>query len=300
MKRLLFFLCMFPFLAFSQDDLLSELEESTNTEPTYTSAAFKGSRLINGHTIETRGKGELEFIFQHRFGSINGGSYEMYGLDQAFVRLGLDYGITDKLSLSIGRNSVDKTMDGYAKYNVFRQRTGKGAIPITLTLLGGVAYKTSPKKEDAPTLRNIDRVAYVGQALIARKFGSVLSLQLMPTLIHKNAVNKTLEKNDIIALGVGGRLKITRSMALTTEYYYRLDAPNNPLLVQNDLEARYDAFGFGIDLETGGHVFQLIITNTNALTERAFVTETSGYVFDGDLHFGFNVTRGFQVGKRKK
>jgi hypothetical protein len=299
MKKLLFFLCLSPFLAFSQDDLLSELE-STSTESTYTSAAFKGSRLINGHTVETRGKGELEFIFQHRFGLINGGLYEMYGLDQAYVRLGLDYGITDRASVSIGRNSVDKTMDGYAKYKVLRQGSGPRAVPFTLTLLGGVAYKTSPKKEDDPSLENIDRLAYVGQALIARKFSPALSLQLMPTLIHKNAVNKSLEKNDILAIGVGGRLKVTRSVALTTEYYYRLDAPNNPLLVQNGLEAKYDAFGFGIDLETGGHVFQLIITNTNALTERAFVTETSGYVFDGDLHFGFNVTRGFQVGGRKK
>lgn len=299
MKKLLTFFFLLPLCAFSQDDLLSELE-STSSQSTYTSAAFKGSRLINGHTVETRGKGELEFIFQHRFGLINGGLYEMYGLDQAFVRLGLDYGITDKLSLSIGRNSVDKTMDGYAKYKVLRQRSGSGAVPVTITLLGGIAYKISPKKEDDASVKDIDRLAYVGQAFIARKFSPGLSLQFMPTLIHKNAVDKSVEKNDIIALGFGGRLKVTRSIALTTEYYYRLDAPNNPLLVQKELSRRYDAFGFGIDIETGGHVFQLIMTNTNALTERAFITETSGYIFDGDLHFGFNVTRGFQVGGRKK
>jgi hypothetical protein len=299
MKKIVFFFYIAPFLAFSQDDLLSELE-STNVEPTYTSAAFKGSRLINGHTVETRGKGELEFIFQHRFGLINGGLYELFGLDQAFVRLGLDYGITDKLSLSIGRNSVDKTMDGYAKFKVLRQQTGNGAVPVTLTVLGGVAYKTSPKKEDEPTLQNIDRVAYVGQVLVARKFTPALSVQLMPTIVHKNAVNQTLENNDLIALGFGSRLKITRSIALTSEYYLRLNAPNNDLLVTNGLSKRYDSFGLGVDLETGGHVFQLIITNTNALTERAFITETTGDIANGDLHFGFNVTRGFQLGGRKK
>jgi len=299
MKKLLLLFCTLPSLAFSQDDLLNELEKD-NPEPTYTSAAFKGSRLVNGHTVETRGKGELEFIFQHRFGLINGGVYEMFGLDQAFVRLGLDYGITDNLSLSIGRNSVDKTMDGYAKYKVLKQGSGDGAMPITLTLLGGVAYKTSPKKEDDPTVKNVDRFAYVGQALIARKFTPALSLQIMPTVIHKNSVNKLFEKNDLFALGIGGRLKVSRSMALTTEYYYRFDPPDNTLLSANGLPKKYDALGFGIDIETGGHVFQLIITNTNTLTERAFITETTGNVFDGDLHFGFNVTRGFQISKRRK
>lgn len=298
MKYCIALLIVLPTLAFCQDDLLSELE-SSSTEKEFTSAAFKGSRLVNGHTVETRGKGELEFIFQHRFGLINGGLYEMFGLDQAFVRLGLDYGVTDKFSLSVGRNSVDKTMDGYAKYKMLRQSTGTGSSPITLTVLGGMAYKTSPKKEDDPALQPIDRIAYVGQVLIARKFSPALSLQLMPTLVHKNAVNKSVEKNDVIAIGMGGRWKVSRSIALTTEFYPRLDAPSNPLLVANEMSRKYDAFGFGIDLETGGHVFQLIITNTNTLTERAFITETAGYIFDGDLHFGFNVTRGFQVGKRK-
>lgn len=298
MKRVLVLFLILPALAFSQDDLLSQLEESSEQKQ-ITSAAFKGSRLVNGHTVETRGKGELEFIFQHRFGLINGGLYEMFGLDQAFVRLGLDYGITDRLSASFGRNSVDKTMDGYIKYKVLRQSTGKGASPVTITALGGLAYKTSPKKEDAPDLEAVDRMAYVGQILIARKFSSALSLQVMPTLIHKNAVNQSVEKNDVIAIGIGGRWKVSRSVALTSEFYPRLDAPSNPVLVANGFSRKYDAFGFGIDLETGGHVFQLLITNTNTLTERAFITETSGYVFDGDLHFGFNVTRGFQVGKRK-
>lgn len=299
MKNLLLFLLLIPVCAYSQDDLLSELE-STSDESIISSAAFKGSRLINGHTVETRGGGELEFIFQHRFGLINGGLYEMFGLDQAFVRLGLDYGITDNLSASIGRNSVDKTMDGYAKYRMLRQQTGKKSIPFTVTALGGVAYKTSPRRQDAPTLQNVDRLAYVGQVLIARKFTPALSIQVMPTFVHKNAVDQNVEKNDLLAIGMGGRLKVSRSIALTSEYYLRLDAPDNTLLNQNGLPNKYNAFGLGIDLETGGHVFQILITNTNALTERAFITETTGDLANGDLHFGFNVTRGFQVGGRKK
>jgi Membrane bound beta barrel domain (DUF5777) len=299
MQKYLLLFCLLPLALFAQDDLLSELEASE--KPTLVnSSAFKGTRLVNGHTVETVGRGQLEFIFQHRFGLINGGHYEMFGLDQAFVRLGLDYGLTDNLSVSVGRNSFDKTMDGYAKYKILSQQSGARNVPVTITLLGGAAYKLSPKKEDQPDLENIDRLAYVGQALIARKFTPALSLQLMPTFIHKNAVNKTFEKNDVFALGIGGRLKVSRSIALTTEFYPRFDAPDNDVLKENGLVPHYTAVGFGIDIETGGHVFQLILSNTNTLTERGFITETVGDITEGDLHFGFNVTRGFQLAGRKK
>lgn len=298
MKCIFLFLGLLPLIAVAQDDLLSELEASTPKKE-YVYSTFKGSRLVNGHTVKTSGKGELEFIFQHRFGLTSGGWYELFGLDEAFVRLGLDYGITDRLSVSIGRNSVDKTWDGYGKYQLFQQAKGKGASPVTLTVLGGMAYKTSPQEKDDPTLEPIDRIAYVGQLLIARKFSHALSFQLMPSLVHKNAVDKTVEENALIALGVGGRWKVTRSMALMFEYYPRLNAPDNDQLAAQGLEKKYDALGFGIELETGGHVFQLTLTNTNTLTERAYIAETTGSFFDGDIHMGFNITRGFQVKKKR-
>jgi hypothetical protein len=284
--------------AFSQDDLMKELEKSQKNDTDYAFQTFKGTRLVNGHTIETKGKGTLEFIFAHRFGALNGGLYELFGLDEAYVRLGLDYGITDNLSVSIGRNSVDKTMDGYAKYKLVRQSSGARNFPVTVTALTGIAYKTSPKKEDAPAgFENVDRIAYNTQLFIARKFSPALSLQLMPTFIHRNAVDRSLEKNDLMALGFGGRLKVTRSIALTTEYYLRLDAPDNDLFPQG--QKRYNAIGFGVDIETGGHVFQLVLTNTRGLTERAFVAETTEDFFDGNIHLGFNVTRTFQLKKKK-
>jgi hypothetical protein len=278
-------------VAFAQDDLMKELEQSQTNDTDYAFQTFKGTRLVNGHSIETKNKGTLEFIFAHRFGAVNGGLYEMFGLDEAYVRLGLDYGITDNLSVSIGRNSVDKTMDGYAKYKLIRQRKGASSFPVTMTALGGMAYKTSPKQEDAPAgFKSIDRIAYVGQLLIARKFSPNVSFQLMPTIVHKNAVDQSIEDNDQFALGAGGRIKLTRSVALTSEYYYRLNAPDNNT---------YNTLGLGIDIETGGHVFQLVMTNTRGLTERAFITETTGDFGDGDIHFGFNVTRTFQLKGKK-
>jgi hypothetical protein len=271
----------------SQDDLMRELEQTQTDDTDFTLQTFKGTRLVNGHTVETKNKGTLEFIFAHRFGRINGGLYEMFGLDEAYVRLGLDYGITDNLSVSIGRNSVDKSMDGYAKYKLIRQSKGNNVFPVTITALGGTAYRISPKRG----VETIDRLAYVGQLLIARKFSPSISFQIMPTFVHKNAVSKSFEDNDQIAVGAGGRIKLSKSVALTSEYYYRVNTPDN--------SPYKNTLGFGIDIETGGHVFQLIMTNTRGLTERAFITETDGDFAEGDIHFGFNVTRTFQL-KHKK
>lgn len=278
---------------FAQDDLLKELEKSQAPETENVEQTFKGTRLVNGQTVETKGQGELEFIFAHRFGPMNGGLYELFGLDQAFVRLGLEYAITDRIGVGFGRNSVDKTMDLYARGKILRQSKGEKVMPVTITAFAQGAIKMSPRKEDDPTgtLTTVNRMSYTAQLLIARKFNSRLSLQLMPTMIHRNRVDQTTEDNDQFAIGGGGRIKLNRSIALTCEYYYRINT-----LEGNDFR---DPLGFGIDIETGGHVFQLVLTNTRGLTERAYLTETTGDFFDGDIHLGFNITRTFQAAKRK-
>jgi hypothetical protein len=278
--------------AVAQDDLLKELEKNQAPEVEYIEQTFKGTRLVNGQSVETKGQGELEFIFAHRFGPMNGGLYELFGLDQAYVRLGLEYGVTDRLGFGFGRNSVDKTMDAYGRLKILRQSRGAKVMPVTITAFGQAAIRMSPRKEDDPTgtLTAVNRMSYTAQLLIARKFSSVLSFQLMPTMVHRNRVDQTIEDNDQFAIGVGGRLKVSRSVALTTEYYYRLNTfETNP---------NKDVLGFGIDIETGGHVFQLVLTNTRGLTERAWLTETTGDFFDGDIHLGFNITRTFQLAKR--
>lgn len=291
MRLIAFCFFLIPGICLSQEDLLKELQQSEVKGKEYISSTFKGSRLINGQTIETRHKGELEFIFAHRFGPMNGGLYELYGLDQAYVRIGLEYGLTDGLGVGIGRNSVDKTVDGFLRYKVLRQ--SQAGMPISLTAFGIMAVKTSPKDEDAGyDITFKDRTSYTAQLLIARKFTPALSLQLMPSFVHKNTVDQSIEDNDQIALGVGGRIKVSRSVALTTEYYYRFNVhDNNPY---------YNSIGFGVDIETGGHVFQIVITNSRGLTERAFITETTGEFFDGDIHLGFNVTRIFQLKRDPK
>ncbi|MEO7989429.1 MAG: DUF5777 family beta-barrel protein [Chryseolinea sp.] len=275
---------------FAQEgDLMNELEKSSQ-EPVYVSQAFKGTRLVNGHTVETIGQGNLEFIFAHRFGRMNGGLYELFGLDDAYIRIGLEYGVTKNFDIGIGRSSVDKSIDSYLKYCLLRQ--SKQGIPVTITAFGSVTYKTSPKKEDVPEgFQTTDRLAYTGQVLIARRINSKLSLQLMPTYVHKNWIPETEGSSDQMALGVGGRIKLSRSVSVNAEYYYRINPDKN--------SSYQDALGLAIDIETGGHVFQIVLTNTRGMIERTFVTETDGNFFDGDIHLGFNITRAFQLNHKK-
>lgn len=278
---LLVVLCLAP--AAAQEDLLSLLEEATPAETNLTPASFKGSRLINGHTIMTRRKGSLEFLIAHRFGRLNSGAYELFGLDNANVRFGLDYGFTDRLTAGFGRNSFEKTYDVFAKYALLRQATGKNAFPFSATIFSSAAIKTLRPIDPDTEIPFTDRLAYTYQLLLGRKINSKFSLQLMPTLVHFNVVESTRE-NDLVALGMGGRYLLTKRLSINAEYYYRFG--------ERDLDNQ-DALAIGIDLETGGHVFQLQFTNSRSMVEKGFIRETTGDFFNGDIHFGFNITRTF-------
>ena len=276
---------------FAQDDLMKELEASQKPEITYIGQTFKGTRIINGQSVETKSKGALEFLFSHRFGRINSGAYTLWGLDDAFVRLGFEYGLTDRLGIGIGRSSTDKTYDSYLRYKIARQSTGARNFPMTITAMGTTNIKTSPNAEENPLLVFEDRLSYVAQVMFARKFSTNFSAQLTPIFVHRNTVDQSIENNDDFALGVGGRYKITKSLALSGEYYYRLNPHENT--------PYYNSIGFGLDVETGGHVFQLLFTNSLGMIERSVVTETDGDFGAGDIHFGFNISRTFQIKKPK-
>jgi hypothetical protein len=275
----------------AQDDLMKELEQSQKPETIYVGQIFKGTRIINSQSVETKGKGELEFLFSHRFGRINEGSFNLWGLDQAFVRLGFEYGITDRLGIAIGRSSTDKTYDSYLRYKLTRQSTGARNFPVTITMIGTANVKTTPSVTENPVIQFQDRLSYVAQVLIARKFSSKLSAQLMPVFIHRNVVNKQFENNDDYALGIAGRYKITRSLAITGEYFHRLNQLKNT--------PYYNSLGFGLEIETGGHVFQMVFSNSLGMIDRAVVAETDGNFSKGDVHFGFNISRAFQIRKKK-
>jgi len=268
----------------AQEDLLDLLEIDESTEVNYALATFKGSRLINGHTIMTRRAGTIEFLIAHRFGRLNSGIYELFGLDDANVRFGLDYGIRDNLTVGFGRNSFQKTYDGFVKWAALKQQSGKRSIPFSVTVFTSIAVNTLRDENPERDVVFSDRLSYTYQLLLARKMSPGLSIQLMPSLVHFNLVDNG-RKNDLAILGVGGRIKLTKRLSLNAEYYYRFD--------ERSLDETYDPLAIGIDLETGGHVFQLQFTNSRSMVEKSFLRETTGDFFNGDIHFGFNVTRTF-------
>lgn len=273
----------------AQDDLMGELENMQGEQIDYTIATFKGSRVINGHSVEMRSPGVLEFLISHRFGRLNSGAYEFFGLDEANIRLGLEYGLLPGLNIGIGRSSFEKTFDGFLKYKLLRQSSGARVMPVSAVFFTSVALNSLRAPVDRP-MDFSERLVYTYQLLLARKFSDKFSLQISPTLIHWNIVPEPDDENDQISLGVAGRYKLTGSVALNLEYHYRLNPFDNNT---------YNSLAIGFDIETGGHVFQLHLTNSRAMIEKGFINETTGDFFDGDLHFGFNISRVFQLKKNE-
>ena len=274
-----------------EEDLLSLL--GGDEEQTYTSATFKTTRIINMHSVENAAAGVMDFRISHRFGFINTGAYDLFGLDQALMRIGLEYGITDRLMVGFGRSNVNKAYDSFLKYKILRQGSGKSNIPISVSYFASAVCNTIKWADPNRDNYFSSRMQYTHQLLIARKFNNDLSLQLTPTLVHKNLVPTLQDKNDILAMGFGGRYKLTQRFSVNGEYIYVL--PNQIT------STFYNSLSLGVDIETGGHVFQLHLTNSTSMLEPGFITESVGQWKKGGIHFGFNVSRVFTVkDKREK
>ncbi len=286
-----FLLTFSSFVSAQEDDLLSLLGEEETTD--YTNASFKTNRVINLHSLESTAEGVLDFKISHRFNPVNNGFYDIFGLDGANIRFGLDYGLSDVITIGVGRSSLQKTYDGFVKYKFLRQSTGKKTMPLTAALL--LTSSINTLKWENPDRENYfsSRLAYTTQLILGRKFSESFSLQLSPTMVHRNLVKTNAEKNDVYALGVGSRLKLSKRVAINGEYIYVL-----PDQLSTDF---YNSLSVGLDIETGGHVFQLHFSNSQSMVERGFITETGGQwnsALDG-VRFGFNISRVFTL-KRKK
>ncbi|HNU55413.1 MAG TPA: DUF5777 family beta-barrel protein, partial [Flavobacteriales bacterium] len=286
-------LCCTP--VFGQEDLLDLLGEE-ETGPVYTNASFKTTRVINGHSLENTAHGVLDFRISHRFGFLSGGVNEFFGLDNADVRLGLDYGLTDRLMVGIGRSGFQKTVDGFAKYKVLRQCDEGCGMPVTLAVVASSSITTAratevpwygPDRQDYFT----HRLSYSWQMVLGRKFSEGFSMQLTPGVVHRNLVEAENDPNDLINVGIGGRVKLTKRLAVNGEYFH---------VLRDEVPGLRNSLSVGFDIETGGHVFQLHFTNSTGMFERAFITETTGDWADGDIHFGFNISRVFTVHDPKK
>jgi hypothetical protein len=271
----------------AQTDASALLDETTADETEVVTGTFMASRIITGHSMEQPAAGELEFRISHRFGRINEGIYEYFGLDQATIHFSLEYSPIDRLTLGFGRSNFKKTYDGFAKISILKQKKGKNNFPFSLTYLASMEVVTL--KNEIPEYELRHRLSYVHQLLMARKFGKRLSLQLTPSYVHKNLVENADVSNDVWALGIGGRFKITRRLSLNAEWFVMIN-PNSATSTQY-----YNPLSIGIDLETGGHVFQIMITNAQSMREGSFISETTGSWANGDIHLGFNISRMFNL-----
>ena len=282
--------------ASAQDDLLELLGEE-EAEPVYTSASFKTTRVINGHSLENTAHGVLDFRINHRFGMLNSGANELFGLDDAFIRLGLDYGITQKLQIGVGRSSFDKNIDGFIKYKFLRQCDSGCEMPLTLAVVASSNLNTAPSTalpwyDPTRTDYFSHRMGYSFQLIVGRKFSENFTVQLNPGVVHRNLVPTLADPNDVIHISGAARMKITKRVAVNGEYFF---------VLPDQLPDQYfNSLSLGFDIETGGHVFQLHFTNSTAMFERGFITETNGDWGNGDIHFGFNISRVFTLHDPKK
>jgi hypothetical protein len=266
------------------EDLLdSQIKDQPKTE--LVPATFKSVLLINSHTTKLPDKGDWVLLISHRFGFFSSGFSDFWGLDMATIRLGVEYGLTETTSLGFGRSTYKSNYDFYAKQLLLRQSTGTKNMPLTLAVLGVANISSDKWPADGRSYLFAHRMSYTLQLMASRKFNRSFSLQLMPTFIHRNLVKTPNDPNDVLAIGVGGRLKITNRVALTGEYHYLLPGET---AIQFE-----DPLSVGVDIETGGHVFQLFFTNASAIYDAGFIPETTSSWLKGDIRFGFNISRTF-------
>jgi hypothetical protein len=270
-------------------DIDQLLEEASGSSTDYTTATFKSTRIINGHSIERMQEGQLDVRISHRFGELNTGAYNLWGLDQANIHFSLEYGITNWVMVGVGRGTYEKTYDGFLKFSLLRQSKGEKNMPVSLSFFSSAAYNTLKWNKEG-TLNEWDRMTYVAQLLVARKFNERFSLEINPTYVHRNMVPTELDPNDLWSLGAGLRFKLTKRLSLLAEYYLVI-----PPMHDYRSTTTYNPLAIGVDIETGGHVFTIMLTNSLAMIEKGFIGETTGRWQDGGIHLGFNISRVFNL-----
>jgi hypothetical protein len=268
--------------AAQSDDLLSEID-TDSIEDNYATAAFKGLKVVNFESTKLVAKKELTLIVAHRFGSIENGFDSFFGLDDAVTRINFVYGITDAINVGVSRSSFQKIYEASAKYRLMRQK--ENGFPFTIVGYNSILINTALEETNLPQLEFSDRIGYTAQLLISRKVNSNLSLEIAPTFFHDNFVFFDEQHNSQYAIGIGGRHKLSKRWSINVDYGWHLNrADNSPF--KNPLS-------IGFDLETGGHVFQMHFTNAQAMNTNGFLGQATGDWSDGNIYFGFNLSRVF-------
>lgn len=282
MKNFTLMLLFVSFISYAQDDLLDELNAQVKIDSSATSA-FKGLKIVNLESTKLVAKKDFYFVIAHRFGSVKGGLKELFGLDQSSIRFSFIFGVTDGFNIGISRSSFNKTYDVTAKYKLLQQN--ENGFPLTLVGFNSIAINTAIDSDDFSNFKFKDRLTYLTELLISRKIDEKLSLQIVPIIFHENFVQNDNQEKTQFALGGGGRYKLSKHVTFNVDYAYHFNRADNSLF-NNPLSV-------GFDIETGGHVFQVLFTNSQPLHDAGFLTNAAGDWSKGDFFFGFNLSRVF-------
>lgn len=270
--------------AFAQDDLLSQLDVKSDVKD-ITPAAFKGLQICNMQSTKLPVKGEFYFLVSHRFGDLTNGMNNFFGLDGALTKLGGIYGVTNWLSVGLSRQTYQKTYELAAKYKLANQMTD--GFPVTIVGYNTMDIRSDLKTDLYPDLKANDRFAYTTQLIISRKFSEDFSFQVAPIFVHKNLFDELSDQKNTYLLGTGARYKLSKRLSVNLDYAARLNLPEAYDFTY------HNPISLGLDIETGGHVFQLVFSNSQTMNEVAYFTTASGIKVGKGIFFGFNMYRVF-------
>lgn len=274
---------LLPALSFAQ----MERERAVTKRPV--DDIFWSPNLVTQATVKNLSKGMLNVNIKHAFGFIDDGANDLFGLDeQVNVRLGVDYGITDKISVGFGRQSDAKVFDLRTKINIIEQMSDD-SVPLFIAWKGSVARTTAENNLDFE-----DDLSYFTSVMFARKFGDKLSLQVAPMFTHFNTVIRPREGDELLdaennhyAIGLGLSYKINKTFAINIDYL--------PVIGERT-DNTDNTFSIGLDVETGGHVFQMFFASTRWHTEDYAIARNESQFFENEIRFGFNINRVFGLG----
>jgi hypothetical protein len=270
---------------FAQDDLLNQLDSQQPTEKQIAPAAFKGLQICNMQSTKLPAQGEWYMVVSHRFGDLTHGLDNFFGLDNALTKVGGIYGATNWLSLGASRQTYNKLYELTAKYKFANQI--EDGFPVTIVGYNTMDINSELKKAANPGIKFTNRLAYSTQLIISRKFSDSFSFEVAPIYVHKNLYDFSTEQKDQYFLGAGGRLKLSKRMSFNLEYAARMQ------VVEGFTSPYQNPLSVGLDIETGGHVFQLVFSNSQPMNDVAVFSNTTGNWNGGGIYFGFNMYRVF-------
>lgn len=294
MRFTLKILLLFAFLitacniAAQDEDLEALLEDEMGVAQEKVFGTFLSTFVLCNPSVEILNKNGLNFRFSHKFGYLNSGAEHFFGFDNSYAFIGFEYAPLDWINIGIARSTFRASVNGQLKIRMLRQAKGLRNIPLSLVAYGEMDYTTEKYANEDVNKDYAGRLEYTSQLLIARKFGKLFSLQLMPGYIHRNLVTTTEDLNNIWSVGFAGTLRLYKKLRLNAEYFWVQEHNTSE-------ETYYSPFSIGICYQTSRHAFELFATNSQGITLNNHIARTMGNFWKGDICIGFNISIVFSV-----